>query len=505
MCGHFGYATMATTGLAVLRSAFVDGLYVDGIRGFDSTGVAAVPARAMDKPPIIYKRALPVYDYMNTRVFTKMMQNVVDFSVLIGHNRAATRGKVVDDAAHPYTHGPITLAHNGTLDYTTNLDGNFETDSEEIPYTMSREGEHATLERINGAFALVWYNHEKQTINFARNKDRPLCYTISDCGDHIFWASEVGLLEWILERNNIKHGNIWLPQPRWWVHFDVGSIDNFSKQDSSKTIKNTTSFTEYVPKKTVYPTYPTVGAGWSKGVASEAAKKLGVEVGDLIAFELSPQNVFESKAAVAPGQAPRFNIFAPTKLLMREGGAAFNPEIRLYSVPEDTVTDWLSNIDDKTKTVVLYSPIKSVSYMNYAEKGSNQGRNLAFYVDLAETWVACTGSEYGIGPYSWCRAALSFPDAKGPDYPGFFEDDEEDDEDGLIPEAGNEAMFLGPRGKFIKEKEMEVLIKDGCNGCGLKLTPEDYENGVFDWIQHKPVCFNCSDLSHKEIIPHVGG
>src|SRR3546814_11475199 len=67
--------------------------------------------------------------------------------MLFGHNRAATKGAVNQENAHPFNHGDIVGCHNGTLYNVTNLDDHkdFKVDSENIFYDMSRNGAKATI------------------------------------------------------------------------------------------------------------------------------------------------------------------------------------------------------------------------------------------------------------------------------------------------------------------------------------------------------------------------
>src|SRR3546814_3056993 len=96
--------------------------------------------------------------------------------MLFGHNRAATKGAVNQENAHPFNHGDIVGCHNGTLYNVTNLDDHkdFKVDSENIFYDMSRNGAKATIAKLQGAFALCWYDESNRTVNLVRNSQRPM-------------------------------------------------------------------------------------------------------------------------------------------------------------------------------------------------------------------------------------------------------------------------------------------------------------------------------------------
>src|SRR3546814_15559864 len=118
-------------------------LQVDVIRGMDSTGVAAVRKKHI---AVVKDTLLPQY-LMSTKQYDKHIDNLDNFC-LIGHNRFATKGKVDATNAHPFKHGHITLAHNGTLRSMWDLPdhANFQTDSEAITY--AKIGRASCRERV---------------------------------------------------------------------------------------------------------------------------------------------------------------------------------------------------------------------------------------------------------------------------------------------------------------------------------------------------------------------
>src|SRR3546814_9081479 len=48
--------------------------------------------------------------------------------------------------------------------------------SENIFYDMSRNGAKATIAKLQGAFALCWYDESNRTVNLVRNSQRPMYY-----------------------------------------------------------------------------------------------------------------------------------------------------------------------------------------------------------------------------------------------------------------------------------------------------------------------------------------
>lgn len=131
-------------------------------------------------------------------------------SALFCHNRAATKGAVNVNNAHPFNHGDYVGCHNGTLANTYNLKDHkkFEVDSENIYYNMAEEGHIETIKKLNGAFALCWYNAGLHTINLVRNNERPMYFCYSKDNKTIFWASESWMLRVATSRVGIEIGEV---------------------------------------------------------------------------------------------------------------------------------------------------------------------------------------------------------------------------------------------------------------------------------------------------------
>lgn len=120
--------------------------------------------------------------------------------VLVGHNRAATRGVISDDNAHPFHIGNTTLVHNGTLSYVKGM-SKYAVDSEALTDAFDSEGITA-LGDVYGAFAIVAHNMETGMVTVARNSERPLTWAATKDGC-VLLASEYGMLAWLAERNSI--------------------------------------------------------------------------------------------------------------------------------------------------------------------------------------------------------------------------------------------------------------------------------------------------------------
>lgn len=174
-------------------------LYADALRGWDSTGVLCV--KGNDDTKVIKEACSAGPFFFRNKDVDWAFQN----RALLGHNRWATRGSVTAENAHPFTEGDITLAHNGTLRYHRNL-ANVDVDSHAICHSINKIGAKETLEKLDGAYALTWYDAKDQTIYATRNTERPLHIVETD--DLFILVSEKGLAQWILGRNNMPIRNM---------------------------------------------------------------------------------------------------------------------------------------------------------------------------------------------------------------------------------------------------------------------------------------------------------
>jgi len=162
----------------------------------DSTGIAAIA----EKDRLIYKRALPGYDFVHTKMYNAVIDRTDTLAVL-GHNRLATHGTICDDNAHPFKDKHIILTHNGVVNGYVTKD--FDVDSKWVAHLLAEEGVEG-LKKVQGSFALVWHDSVTEAVHFCRNDARDFWYAICPKIDTLFYASERGMLEWILARENIE-------------------------------------------------------------------------------------------------------------------------------------------------------------------------------------------------------------------------------------------------------------------------------------------------------------
>lgn len=208
MCGLVGVAGNTN---AKWAKVFRDLLVFDTVRGFDSTGVALVGYA--NSKPIIEKElggATNLWEWQLSKELDYRGVSKLCRKVYLGHNRAATIGKITVDNAHPFQYGDITGAHNGSLRTWDNLHDShkLDVDSKAVFSHLSEHGIEDLWSKLNGAAALTWWDSEKETMNFIRNSERPLYMATNESKDVLIWASEEWMIHAAVGRNKLKLGNM---------------------------------------------------------------------------------------------------------------------------------------------------------------------------------------------------------------------------------------------------------------------------------------------------------
>ncbi len=208
---------------------FKDLIWIDGIRGLDNTGVVSISYDALED----YKQ-LKVTGGPDQLFDRKHLDDVVKDGVLLvmGHNRYKTMGSVAAKNAHPFVFDNVIGAHNGTLSWRSKNqmknDLTFDTDSEALFNDMNEFGFEDTIKRMDGAWALTWYDRKTKQLNFHRNKERPLWYVMDKNHTTVYWASEPGFLYLVLNRNGVEFtGKVREVPVDTWIQFQLNDQKGF--------------------------------------------------------------------------------------------------------------------------------------------------------------------------------------------------------------------------------------------------------------------------------------
>ena len=284
MCGIVGYISKTENSYKEEKAHFMRfALALDTLRGSDSTGVMTVK----DKFKVdVIKTLMPGDRFVHSSSFKKKWE---PGWAQVGHNRAATKGEVTVQNAHPFQDGPITLVHNGTLwaggQGLPTVNPKLEVDSAQIAHNFALVGPDKAahvLEEIDGSFALVWYDDRDESINVARNSERPFHYSVGARRDVMYFMSDGSHLAAILKSMRGRTGAAstiyslnkglhlkWkkgdlTPEVVSFVPF-VPVVNNYSRTSQPSAKKgNEGSALENATKK------------WERNVQSYGAKKSGV-------------------------------------------------------------------------------------------------------------------------------------------------------------------------------------------------------------------------------------
>ena len=186
---------------------FKDMLICDSIRGEDSTGAFAVKGNGNSN---FLKLATHPFNLVKSKEWKDFAQDsYLSGRAVVGHNRKATEGLVSNKNTHPFTFGNIVLVHNGQINNYRSLlpqaqrdKLGVDVDSHAAAVLIARNEPERIISEMTGAFTFVWYDVLKKHLNFIRNEERPLAFANTD--NRIFFASEIGMLSWLLPRRGEK-------------------------------------------------------------------------------------------------------------------------------------------------------------------------------------------------------------------------------------------------------------------------------------------------------------
>lgn len=203
MCGLVALVTKNKYGFSgEQKDIFSILLYLDVLRGEDSTGAFVVDGLGNVE---LAKDATPAADFIRTNEYKSLKDLAFKKGwAMVGHNRSATRGTITDRNAHPFAvDDKIVLVHNGTLVGGHKHHADTDVDSEAIAHLLAKEEDpEQVLRKVNGAFALIWYDVDNKKLNFIRNTQRPL-WLLETANEFIF-ASEQCFLDFAISKFRLK-------------------------------------------------------------------------------------------------------------------------------------------------------------------------------------------------------------------------------------------------------------------------------------------------------------
>lgn len=236
MCGIHGYVNGGNKDRDI--SSFIsDGFVAGSLRGMDSSGIAVIDSEALE----YCAQKLPVQGsmFITDRYAQQLLEDAANKnSITICHTRAATSGKIGINQAHPFymdndeNDRIMVGVHNGTLTGWSNKEGarKYTVDSEWGLNHIYEKGLDA-FKDIAGAFVFVWWDSDDgDVLNFALNDQRPMYIGFTKGGGMAF-ASEPGMLYWLMERNRLHlEGQLLQLTAGHHYRFNINNVRNPHKQ-----------------------------------------------------------------------------------------------------------------------------------------------------------------------------------------------------------------------------------------------------------------------------------
>lgn len=210
MCGLVGVIVPQDNGFTRDQiNILVGSLFINGFRGRDSTGIININT---DLAAGYFKTVGDVFDLVHAKGWADMDTEILMHSkAVIGHGRAATRGTINTDNAHPFyvknkERGGLYLVHNGTLHQNQRLPGfkEADVDSRWMAEKIAELGPEEALSVIDGPIAAMWWNDKTRRMYVFRNYERPLSFAQTPQG-LVLINSETAAMMWLKHKYNLGY------------------------------------------------------------------------------------------------------------------------------------------------------------------------------------------------------------------------------------------------------------------------------------------------------------
>ena len=461
MCGIVGYISQNDKLYEGPKDHFMRyALALDTLRGEDSTGIITLSKKFTVKT---MKTMLPGDAFVHSPEYLKKFKTGW---AQIGHNRAATAGKVSIENAHPFTFGDVTLVHNGTLyrggDSLDTYDKTLDVDSMQIALALSKyppEKAREVLSQIDGAFALVWSDRRDGSINMARNSERPLHFAFNANKSVLWYMSDGHHLHSINKsfgRHECKGQNVY--------EMDKMKILKFKKGEMRPEVTSFDPFT-----RTVYQA-PTKPAATKSGGQTSALKRASERWDKSLNGGSTTKSTSGSTVKVDLQGRKRKVPLPMQKALLSE--LSLTPDHLLRFIP-----DMAMEMDSGRFTV--YGQVE------HADWGDTPWEMTIYNVPKVQ-FNAYKRHDWLVRPIG-----ITHPhefDQKSPavlghlvhcDWKGYAEKRKEekaandDDKESDSPTSTGDILVKGPNGSYYEWPKLREMLEDGCINCGMDLTNEE--------------------------------
>lgn len=504
MCGLVGFVNNETAPVTGLARTMSELLYMDMWRGEDATGVAAVLKKSPDRH-IMHKRALRAPDFLNTPEWLRISKNIDDIRYFIGHNRKATQGDSwVDWNAHPFHQNNILLSHNGSLLNEYQLMQKwrqyFGTDSELLAHLLNEQEPETLFPKVQGAFALTWYDFRDSSMNFIRNPDRPLHFAVVKDKNLMFWASERDMLEYAVQRNGFEIESLDMLVEGWHLKIKEDVRDweetNVELYKAPVTQRRTVYPNRYTPNtNNVTPINQRTNNAVKE--QNKLMANLNLSRGQWITFNYMSyekhrhHNATTGKMIGIPMENKHISgCFVEVN--------SFNPSLFSMSTKfKGRVCGINTTFDDKYPTIML-------DFVEELVECPDAGALTSYEADIKGKHVQVVDKPEGKLPIIYhgnntADTCTNCTDTPCVDTGECASPDDDDDVETKVAgysvfpgEKSNRRKYRGPNGRYFRRKDFNKLINSGCDYCTGPIVSSDHV-GLLWTNQDRPICGNCAD------------
>ncbi len=375
MCGLHGFIVGSKrNGNAddFMKNGFVAG----SLRGMDSSGLALITTSGTS-PSYKYQK-LPVSGthFITDKYANSLLLKAANpYTMALGHTRAATSGTIGISEAHPFfveeedANGAVRElvgCHNGTLtSWQSKTDAkHYSVDSEWALNRIFDAGLEAFKE-ISGAFCFVWWDSkDAMTLNFALNDQRDMYVAFTE-DDGMAYASEGGMLYWLLERNKVKlKGSVLKLTAGYHYKFTTDKLLEYSKEVLPKPPVATYNNTNYNNNSYNTPHTDKVTALLTRLKAGKSTKPTKPSVRPAEILEAKNHNIMGRKASFIPMSLDSTSgDLIGTAIL--PNGMEFEAIINnAYDVDIEKSDDWTVNIIGLDTSGIIPTAICSIPYVD---------------------------------------------------------------------------------------------------------------------------------------------